>query len=68
LAVGWLLEALELSSNMWISLSLDCALDILGSIITIVLFLFFWESTQPAEVEGDALLPIVGPEEEAFPA
>jgi hypothetical protein len=45
-AAGFALESLELPDAFWLNVVADCILDVVGSIFTIVMFLFYWESRQ----------------------
>jgi hypothetical protein len=43
-AVGLVPDEFEEAQTMWAAVVLDCALDVLATILTIVLFLFYWEA------------------------
>jgi hypothetical protein len=49
LGASSLLEQLGPFNNMWSSAAIDCCLDVLGCLITIVMFLFYWESVHCAD-------------------
>jgi hypothetical protein len=43
-ATGAVVAQLEVLDNFWVGVGLDCVADILESISTIVMFLFYWEA------------------------